>query len=75
VVKEAELESSVEELVAQIAAKPAMPVAATKSHVNAVTAQMVGAMRAWSDADGLVGGLLDAECIAARQAYARNRGR
>jgi enoyl-CoA hydratase/carnithine racemase len=75
VVSGAELEASVEAMASLIAAKPAMPVAATKSHVNAVTAQMVGAMRAWSDADSLVGGLLDAECIAARQAYARNRGR
>jgi enoyl-CoA hydratase/carnithine racemase len=75
VVDAAELEASVEALASQIATKPALPVAATKIHVNAVTAQMVGAMRAWSDADSLVGGLLDAECIAARQAYARDRGR
>ena len=32
----------VQALAAQVAAKPAMPVIATKRHVNAVTAQMVG---------------------------------
>jgi hypothetical protein len=36
---------------------------------------MVGAGRAWSDADSLIGGLLDPECEAARQAYVRARGR
>ena len=65
----------VQALAAQVAAKPAMPVIATKRHVNAVTAQMVGTARAWSDADGLVGGLLDPECGAARQDYIKGRGR
>jgi hypothetical protein len=32
-------------------------------------------MRAWSDADSLIGGLLDPECAAARAAYASARGR
>jgi enoyl-CoA hydratase/carnithine racemase len=75
VVAEAALDTVVQELAGQIAAKPALPVAATKAHVNAVTAQMVGAMRAWSDADSLIGGLLDPECEAARQAYIKDRGR
>ena len=75
VVAEAELDTVSQELAGQIAAKPALPVAATKAHVNAVTAQMVGAMRAWSDADSLIGGLLDPECEAARQAYIKARGR
>jgi enoyl-CoA hydratase/carnithine racemase len=75
VVADGELDAAVQALAAQVAAKPAMPVAATKSHVNAVTAQMVGSMRAWSDADSLVGGLLDPECAAARAAYASARGR
>ena len=47
----------------------------TKRHVNAVTEQMVGTMRSWSDADGLVVGLGDAECIAAREAYLRGQKR
>ena len=75
VVADSELDAAVQALAAQVAAKPAMPVAATKNHVNAVTAQMVGTMRAWSDADSLVGGLLDPECAAARAAYASARAR
>lgn len=75
VVAEDELDTAVQALAGQIAAKPVMPVAATKVHVNAVTAQMVGAARAWSDADSLIGGLLDEECQEARQNYIRARGR
>ena len=75
VVTDSELDAVVQALAAQVAAKPAMPVIATKRHVNAVTAQMVGTVRAWSDADGLVGGLLDPECGAARQDYIKGRGR
>lgn len=75
VVNEAELDSSVETLAREVAARPVFPVAATKQQVNAVTAQMVGTGRAWSDADSLIGGLLDPECIAARQAYIKARGR
>jgi len=75
VVPEAELDQCVQELASQVAAKPVIPVAATKAHVNAVTSQMVGTMRAWSDADSLIGGLLDPECGAAREAYVKARGR
>jgi enoyl-CoA hydratase/carnithine racemase len=75
VVDETELDTAVETLANQVASRPVFPVAATKAHVNAVTAQMVGAGRAWSDADSLIGGLLDPECEAARQAYVRARGR
>ncbi|MDH4041354.1 MAG: enoyl-CoA hydratase/isomerase family protein [Gammaproteobacteria bacterium] len=75
VVADTELDAAVQALAAQVAAKPALPVFATKHHVNAVTAQMVGTARAWSDADSLVGGLLDPECSAAREAYASARGR
>lgn len=75
VVAEDELDEAVQALASAIAAKPAMPVAATKIHVNAVTAQMVGTSRAWSNADSLIGGLLDPECGAAREAYIKARGR
>ena len=75
VVAEADLDASVDSLADQVASRPVLPVAATKAHVNAVTAQMVGTARAWSDADSRVGGLLDPECEAARQAYVRARGR
>ncbi|MEM6579836.1 MAG: enoyl-CoA hydratase/isomerase family protein [Pseudomonadota bacterium] len=67
------LDSTVDELAASIAAKPGMPVAATKRHTNAVTAQMVGAERAWSDADGLIAALVDPECAAVRKAYIETR--
>jgi enoyl-CoA hydratase/carnithine racemase len=74
VVPESELDQAVQDLAAQVAAKPVIPVAATKAHVNAVTAQMVGTMRAWSDADSLIGALLDPECGASREAYVKARG-
>ena len=75
VVAAEELEDEAHSLAGQVAARPALPVAATKRHTNAVTAQMVGTMRAWSDADSLIAGLLDPECNAAREAYAKARGR
>ena len=75
VVSEDELDRVVLDLAAQVAAKPAIPVAATKAHVNAVTDQMLGTMRAWSDADSLIAALLDPECGAARDAYSKARGR
>ena len=73
VVPLADLDAAVDQLAQQIAGKPSLPVVATKRHVNAVTAQMVGAMRAWSDADGLLAGLNDPECDAARQQYMERR--
>tara|TARA_R110002110_G_scaffold66978_1_gene182934 strand:+ start:18096 stop:18860 length:765 start_codon:yes stop_codon:yes gene_type:complete len=74
VVAESELDETVQQMASQIAAKPGMPVQATKRHVNTVTAQMTGTMRSWSDADGLIAGLLDPECETARQAYRKARG-
>ncbi|MCA9986084.1 MAG: enoyl-CoA hydratase/isomerase family protein [Anaerolineales bacterium] len=75
VVAETELDGAVRELAVACAAKPVNPVIATKRHVNAVTAQMVGPMRSWSDADGLLAALVDPECVAARLAYMKARGR
>ena len=75
VVTEDALDAEVENLAGQVASKPVYPVAATKAHVAAVTEQMVGTRHAWSDADGLIGGLLDPECGRAREAYIRARGR
>jgi enoyl-CoA hydratase/carnithine racemase len=75
VVAEDELDAEVETLASQVAAKPQLPVAATKAHVAAVTSQMVGTQRSWSDADGLITGLLDPECAASREAYIKARGR
>jgi enoyl-CoA hydratase/carnithine racemase len=72
-VAEEDLEASVMELANCVAAKPAIPVFATKRHTNAVTGQMVGLDRSWSDADSLVAALYDAECTAAREAYVKSR--
>ncbi len=55
------LDAEVDELVRQLASKATYALLATKRHVNAVTAQMVGIDRAWADADALVAGLRDPE--------------
>jgi enoyl-CoA hydratase/carnithine racemase len=73
VVPAATLDAEVEELARALAAKPAHPLRATKRHVNAVTAQMVGTARSWSDADGLVTSLADPECAEARRRYLASR--
>lgn len=67
------LEAQLNELAAEIAAKPLLPVVATKRHCNAVTGAMIGLDRAWSDADSLIAGLLDGECQAARADYIKAR--
>lgn len=70
---ESELDSQLNTLADQVAAKPVLPVAATKRHCNAVTGAMVGMGRAWSDADSLIAGLVDPECQAARAEYIKAR--
>jgi enoyl-CoA hydratase/carnithine racemase len=74
VVTEQELETSVDELAKQLAGKASHALFATKRHVNAVTEQMVGTMRSWSDADGLLVALTDDECTEARQRYLKETG-
>lgn len=71
VVSAENLTSTVQTLAQQIASKPALPTFATKRHTNAVTANMVGTSRAWSDADGLIAAMQDPECIAARTEYVK----
>ena len=73
VVAEQDLNASVDELARQLAEKASHALLATKRHVNAVTEQMVGTMRSWSDADGLVVALSDDECVAARQRYLESK--
>jgi len=77
VVPTAELDSTVEDLARSLAAKASHALFSTKRHVNAVTDQMVGTMRSWADADGLVTAFGDAECADARRRYleGRNKGR
>ena len=73
VVPASELEETVEALAGTLAAKASHALFSTKRHVNAVTDQMVGTMRSWADADGLVTAFGDPECDAARRAYLRAR--
>jgi enoyl-CoA hydratase/carnithine racemase len=68
-----ELDASVLALARSLAAKASHALFSTKRHVNAVTDQMVGTMRSWSDADGLVTAFSDPECADARRAYLRAR--
>ncbi|MEO0435450.1 MAG: enoyl-CoA hydratase/isomerase family protein [Pseudomonadota bacterium] len=73
VVPEQELENTVNQLAINIAAKPALPVFATKAHTNAVTAHMLGMGRSWADADSLISGIVDKECQDARETYLAKR--
>jgi len=69
VVPAAELGAAATELAESLASKAPHALFSTKRHVNAVTDQMVGTMRSWADADGLVTAFGDPECDAARRAY------
>ncbi|MCP5068452.1 MAG: enoyl-CoA hydratase/isomerase family protein [bacterium] len=73
VVPAADLKSEVESLAVLLAQKASHTLSSTKQHVNAVTDQMLGTMRSWSDADGLVTALGDEECNEARRAYLKKR--
>ena len=73
VVPAEDLEKTVLELAQSMAAKASHAIFSTKRHVNAVTDQMVGTMRSWSDADGLVTAFGDEECREARRAYLKSR--
>jgi enoyl-CoA hydratase/carnithine racemase len=67
------LDDEVASLARSITQRPAFPIQATKRHVDAVTATQVGLARSWSDADSLLAGLLDPECIDAREQYLKAR--
>ena len=75
IVEPDQLGAEAEALAEQVAKRPTNPVQVTKRHVNGVTAQMVGTMRAWSDADGLLASFTDPECVVARQAYLAKQGK
>jgi enoyl-CoA hydratase/carnithine racemase len=75
VVPAARLDAAAEELAQALAAKASHALLSTKRHVNAVTDQMVGTMRSWSDADGLVTAFADEECAAARRSYLKARAK
>jgi enoyl-CoA hydratase/carnithine racemase len=63
------LDAAVLELVTELMGKASGPLVATKRHVDAVTRQMVGTDRAWSEADSLVAALHDPLSRAAGVAY------
>lgn len=73
VVEPEALDSTVDELATALARKASHALFSTKRHVNAVTDQMVGTGRSWSDADGLVTAFGDEECGAARRDYLQSR--
>lgn len=75
VVPEDDLTATVDALADSIASKAGLATMATKRHVNAVTAQMVGLGRSWADADGLAHALSDPDCIAARRSYLAARSK
>lgn len=75
VVGEAALDAEVEALACALSRKAAHALFSTKRHVNAIADQMVGTMRSWSDADGLVAAFADDECAAARRDYLASRRR
>ena len=69
VVSAGELDITVEELAEAIASRPRLATLATKAHTNAITSQMVGTVRSWSDTDGLGSAMRDPEARASRAAY------
>jgi enoyl-CoA hydratase/carnithine racemase len=69
VVKPSDLDEAVEKLAAELAAKPKLALLSTKRHTNAVTSEMLGISRSWSDADGLLAGLRDPEGRASAARY------
>ena len=75
VVPEDQLDATVDALAASLSKKASLTIFATKRHVNAVTDQMVGTMRSWSDADGLATALSDEECVQARRDYLEARSK
>ena len=64
-----EIDSTINDLVSAIADKSRIATLSTKAHVNAVTSQMVGTMRSWSDADGLEVAMADPESQKAQESY------
>jgi enoyl-CoA hydratase/carnithine racemase len=63
------LAAEVDKLAAELLDKPKLALLSTKRHTNAVTNEMLGISRAWSDADGLLAGLRDSEGRASAARY------
>ena len=75
IVPASELDQRADALAESLARKASHALFSTKRHVNAVTDQMLGTMRSWADADGLVTAFADEECAAARRNYLKSRRR
>jgi len=73
VVPNESLEDEVEDLARSLVKKASHALFSTKRHVNAVTNEMVGTARSWSDADGLVAAFADDESAKARRDYLLSR--
>ncbi len=69
VVPAANLKSEVEQLAQELIAKPGVPVAITKEHVNAVARAMGAGLTAFSDGDVLLGATVEGESREAARAY------
>ncbi|HSF23332.1 MAG TPA: enoyl-CoA hydratase/isomerase family protein [Blastocatellia bacterium] len=67
-----ELEQQTVRLAKEIAAQPAVPVAITKEHVNAVTRAMAGGS-SYADGDVLLSAFSSAESLDARKTYVERR--
>lgn len=67
-----ELEQQTVRLAEEIAAQPAVPVAITKEHVNAVTRAMAGGS-SYADGDVLLSAFSSAESLDARKTYVERR--
>lgn len=67
-----ELEQQTARLAKEIAAQPAVPVAITKEHVNAVTRAMAGGS-SYADGDVLLSAFSSAESLDARKTYVERR--
>ena len=75
IVPASELDQRADALAESLARKASHALFSTKRHVNAVTDQMLGTMRSWADADGLMTAFADEECAAARRNYLKSRRR
>jgi enoyl-CoA hydratase/carnithine racemase len=69
VVPPSQLESEVERLAQELIAKPSVPVAITKEHVNSVVRTMGAGMTGYADGDVLLSAIDDEESRAAARVY------
>jgi enoyl-CoA hydratase/carnithine racemase len=68
-----ELDQVVEQLAADIIAKPSVPVVITKEHVNAVSRAMSAGLTAYADGEALLSTITDPESKQARDDYVARR--